>query len=54
MNILPLNLIQKCPRTEDGESTVRVGKPGDRKEATRVPVNEEQRQRRKRVGDIFR
>lgn len=53
MNILPLNLIQKCPRTEDRESTVRVGEPRDGKETTRVPINKEQRQRRKRVGDNF-
>lgn len=53
MNILPLNLIQKCPRTKDRESTVRVGEPRGGKEAARVPINKEQRQRRKRVGDVF-
>lgn len=53
MNILHLNLTQKCSRTENGESAVRVGEPRDGKETTRIPSNKEQRKGRKRVGDIF-
>lgn len=45
---------QKCSRTEDGESTAGVAEPGDGKEITRIPINKEERQGRKRVGDTFR
>lgn len=54
MNILYLNLTQKCSRTEDGESTVRTGESRDGKETTRIPIKKEQLKGRKRVGDIFR
>lgn len=54
MTILHLNLIQKCSRTKNGESTIRVGEPRDGEETTRIPVNKEQRKGRRSVGDTFR
>lgn len=54
LNHLHLNLVQKCSRTENGESATRVGEPRDGKKTTRVPINKEQRKGRTRVGDTFK